>query len=87
MKQADDVAGSDDYRELWDQWEGTDQKVTGPNGRPGPELVAVAIRRAIEDPATPLRVPVGEDAVAVLAARAQLDDAAFEVGDAQDSWA
>ena len=78
MKQADNVAGSDDYRGLWDQWEGTDKKVTGPNGRPGPELVASAIRRAIEDPATPLRVPVGEDAITVLAARAQLDDSAFE---------
>ncbi len=78
MKQADAVVGSDDYRGLWDQWEGTDLKVTGPNGRPGPELVAVAIRRAIEDPATPLRVPVGEDAVAILSARTQLDDATFE---------
>jgi NAD(P)-dependent dehydrogenase (short-subunit alcohol dehydrogenase family) len=78
MKQADAVVGSPDYRGLWEQWEGTDLKVTGPNGRPGPELVAVAIRRAIEDPATPLRVPVGEDAVAILSARAQLDDATFE---------
>ena len=78
MKQADHVAGSEDYRGLWEQWEGTDKKVTGPNGRPGPESVASAIRRAIEDPTTPLRVPVGEDAVTVLAARAQLDDTAFE---------
>ena len=39
---------------------------------------AAAIVRAIEDPATPLRVPVGHDAVAILAARSQLDDAAFE---------
>ena len=78
MKRADRIAGSPDYRELWDQWEGTDQKVAGPGGRPGPDLVAVAIRRAIEDPSTPLRVPVGDDAVAVLGARAQLDDAAFE---------
>ena len=52
--------------------------MTGPNGRPGPELVALAIRQAIEDPTTPLRVPVGEDAITVLAARAQLDDARFE---------
>ncbi len=78
MKRADDVIGSHDYRELWQQWEGTDVKVTGPKGRPGPELVASAIRRAIEDPSTPLRVPVGDDAVAVLSARAQLDDTAFE---------
>jgi hypothetical protein len=57
---------------------GIDAKVTGPGGRPGPEVVAAAIRRAIEDPATPLRVPVGEDAVMVLTARSQLDDASFE---------
>ncbi len=56
----------------------TDDKMIGPGGRPGPELVAVAIRRFLEDPATPLRVPVGDDAVTVLAARTKLDDAAFE---------
>jgi hypothetical protein len=39
---------------------------------------AEAIRGAIEDPSTPLRVPVGEDAVTVLSARAQLDDVALE---------
>ncbi len=78
MKGAGRVAGSADYAPLWEQWEGTDAKLTGPGGRSGPELVAVAIRQAIEDPATPLRVPVGNDAVAVLAARAQLDDGAFE---------
>ncbi len=78
MKPAENVAGSSAYRQLWEQWEGTDEKVSGPSGRPGPESVAVAIRRAIEDPATPLRVPVGEDAITVLAARAQLDDTRFE---------
>jgi NAD(P)-dependent dehydrogenase (short-subunit alcohol dehydrogenase family) len=78
MKRSEGVPGSDDYDQLWEQWVGTDAKLTGPDGRPGPELVAVAIRRAIEDPTTPLRVPVGDDAVAVLAARAQLDDDAFE---------
>ena len=30
--------------------DGTDAKVTGPSGRPGPELVGVAIADAIEDP-------------------------------------
>ena len=70
--------GDPAYEELWRQWEHTDQAVTGPNGRPGPELVAVAIRNAIEDPDTPLRVPVGDDAALVLGARATLDDAAFE---------
>jgi NAD(P)-dependent dehydrogenase (short-subunit alcohol dehydrogenase family) len=78
MKHADHVAGSGAYRQLWEQWEGTDKKVSGPNGRPGPELVALAIRQAIEDPTTPLRVPVGEDAITVLAARAQLNDTRFE---------
>jgi NAD(P)-dependent dehydrogenase (short-subunit alcohol dehydrogenase family) len=78
MKRIDRIADNEAYAGLWDQWEGTDVKVTGPRGRPGPELVAKAIRRAIEDPATPLRVPVGDDAVTVLAARAKLDDAAFE---------
>ncbi len=78
MKRMEGIAGNEAYTGLWDQWEGTDTKVTGPNGRPGPELVATAIRGAIEDPATPLRVPVGDDAVMVLSARAKLDDATFE---------
>ena len=49
-----------------------------PDGRPGPELVGVAIADAIENPATPLRVPVGADAEMVLSARQHFDDAAFE---------
>ena len=52
--------------------------VTGPSGRPGPEVVAAAVRRAVEDPDTPLRVPVGEDAAMVLGARSSMDDATFE---------
>jgi len=64
--------------ELWEQWEHTDRVVTGPTGRPGPELVARAVRSAIEDPDTPLRVPVGEDAAMVLGARSALGDAEFE---------
>jgi NAD(P)-dependent dehydrogenase (short-subunit alcohol dehydrogenase family) len=78
MKRSAGVAGDDAYRGLWEQWEGTDKKVTGPKGRTGPEVVAKAIRQAIEDPTTALRVPVGDDAVTVLSARAQLDDATFE---------
>jgi len=78
MLTATRAQGDPAYDELWRQWEHTDQVVTGPNGRPGPELVAVAIRKAIEDPDTPLRVPVGDDAALVLGARATLDDAAFE---------
>jgi NAD(P)-dependent dehydrogenase (short-subunit alcohol dehydrogenase family) len=78
MKQAEQVIGDEAYGELWEQWDGHVSKVTGPQGRSGPEVVARAIRAAIEDPTTPLRVPVGEDARMVLAARAELDDAAFE---------
>ncbi len=78
MKRADAIRGDDHYGPLWDQWDGAEATVTGGAGRPGPELVARAIRRAIEDPATPLRVPVGEDAAVILAARSELGDAEFE---------
>jgi NAD(P)-dependent dehydrogenase (short-subunit alcohol dehydrogenase family) len=78
MKEVEALPSDEVYRELWRQWEGTDVKVTGPAGRPGPELVADAIRMAIEDPTTPLRVPVGQDAMAILGMRAELDDATFE---------
>jgi NAD(P)-dependent dehydrogenase (short-subunit alcohol dehydrogenase family) len=78
MKFAEKHRGPEIYQELWDQWEGTDAKVTGPSGRPGPEVVAVAIADAIEDPAAPLRVPVGADAEMIMATRSQLDDASFE---------
>ena len=36
--------------------------MTGRSGRPGPEVVALAIASAIEDSSTPFRVPVGQDA-------------------------
>lgn len=65
------------YEELRRQWSGADDTLVGPEGRPGPELVGEAIAAAIEDPATPLRVPVGADAEMVLAARRSLDDASF----------
>lgn len=70
--------GPADYEGLWKQWEGIDIKMTGPSGSPGPEVVGLAIAKAIEDPATPLRVPVGQDAVAILGMRRSLDDPAFE---------
>jgi NAD(P)-dependent dehydrogenase (short-subunit alcohol dehydrogenase family) len=69
--------GPSDYDELRRQWEGTDSKVLG-GERPGPDLVARAIADALVDPATPLRVPVGDDAKLILSVRRQLDDAAFE---------
>ena len=78
MKAAPPHDGPDHYAPLWEAWNGTDSKLTGPSGRPGPEVVATAIADAIEDPTTPLRVPVGGDAEMVLGARRELDDAAFE---------
>ena len=78
MKHGDDHRGDPAYDELWAQWTGTDSKLTGPDGRPGPELVARAIADAITDAETPLRVPVGADSKMVLATRSQLSDADFE---------
>ena len=70
--------GPAEYAGLWEQCAGADAKTTGPTGPPGPEVVASAIARAIEDPATPFRVPVGQDAQMILGARRSLDDQAFE---------
>src|SRR6476469_1151583 len=70
--------GPADYAGLWKQWAGANTKMTGPSGRPGPEGVALAIASAIEDTATPLRVPVGQDAEMILGLRRNLDDEAFE---------
>ena len=65
------------YAELRAQWSGADATLVGAEGRPAPEVVGEAIAAAIADPDSPLRVPVGADAEMVLAARAQMDDAAF----------
>ena len=65
------------YDELRDLIMALTDKVGRANA-PGPEAVADAIADAVENPDTPLRVPVGTDAEMVLATRAQLDDAAFE---------
>ncbi len=70
--------GPADYAGLWEQWTGAHTKMTGPSGGLGPAVVASAIARAIEDPATPFRVPVGQDAEMILAMRRSLDDQAFE---------
>jgi NAD(P)-dependent dehydrogenase (short-subunit alcohol dehydrogenase family) len=78
MKASEPHKGPADYAGLWEQWAGADTKTTGPSGPPGPEVVALAIARAIEDPATPFRVPVGQDAEMILGARRSLDDQAFE---------
>ena len=78
MKQGDDDAGPPVYQPLWDEWSGTDTVLNGPDGRPGPELVARAIADAIEQPDTPLRVPVGADAEMIFATRAAMGDDDFE---------
>lgn len=73
-----DHPGPDAYAELRTQWTGTDTALVGPEGRPGPETVALAVAEAIEDPDTPLRVEVGADAAMVLEFRRNLRDAEFE---------
>ena len=78
MKPTEPLPYPEDYQGLYDEWVGTDTKVVGPGGRPGPELVAQAIVSAFDDPSTPLRVPVGDDASMILSARSSLDDQAFE---------
>jgi NAD(P)-dependent dehydrogenase (short-subunit alcohol dehydrogenase family) len=77
MKHGPDFDGPAAYDELRRQWDSND-RLLNPDGRPGPESVGLAIADAIEDPATPLRVPVGDDAALVLGARASMGDAAFE---------
>lgn len=71
----EDVAPYDELREKWDAAQAA---LLGGGEAPGPELVADAIADAVDDPATPLRVVVGEDAKMVLAARESMDDTTFE---------
>jgi NAD(P)-dependent dehydrogenase (short-subunit alcohol dehydrogenase family) len=78
MKHEDDHSGPEVYAELHAQWGGTAATLTGPTGRPGPELVGIAVADALEDPATPLRVEVGDDAALVLQLRRTLNDTEFE---------
>jgi hypothetical protein len=78
IKAVERHAGPADYAGLWEQWAGAHNKMTGPSGPQGPEVVALAIASAIEDPATPLRLPVGQDAEMILGLRRSLDDQAFE---------
>jgi NAD(P)-dependent dehydrogenase (short-subunit alcohol dehydrogenase family) len=77
IKATEPHKGPADYAGLWEQCAGADTKMTGPS-LPGPEVVGLAIARAIEDPATPLRVPVGQDAQMILGLRRSLDDQAWE---------
>ena len=78
MKHDDDHPGPAVYADLHAQWKGTVDTLTGPEGRPGPELVGAAVAGALEDPSTPLRVEVGRDAATVLELRRTLGDAEFE---------
>jgi NAD(P)-dependent dehydrogenase (short-subunit alcohol dehydrogenase family) len=78
MKHQADYPGPAVYTDLHAQWGATATTLTGPGGRPGPELVGAAVADALEDPDTPLRVEVGKDAAMVLQARRTLGDAEFE---------
>jgi NAD(P)-dependent dehydrogenase (short-subunit alcohol dehydrogenase family) len=66
------------YAGLRAQWASADEVLVGGSGRPSPDGVSEAIWRAIEEPATPLRVLVGKDAELSLGLRRELDDAGFE---------
>jgi NAD(P)-dependent dehydrogenase (short-subunit alcohol dehydrogenase family) len=65
------------YDELFREWDGALDKLRSGEA-PGPELVAAVIADAIDDPSTPLRNPVGDDAALIISTRAALDDATFE---------
>jgi NAD(P)-dependent dehydrogenase (short-subunit alcohol dehydrogenase family) len=78
MKHEDDHRGPAVYEDLHAQWGGTVSTLVGPAGRPGPELVGTAVADALEDPSTPLRVEVGQDAAMVLHLRRTLSDVEFE---------
>ena len=78
MQHHDDHVGPPVYAELHRQWGATDAILTGPEGRPGPELVGEAVADAVGDPSTPLRVEVGKDAALVLNLRRTLGDHEFE---------
>jgi NADP-dependent 3-hydroxy acid dehydrogenase YdfG len=65
------------YDELNAQWDGALDRLRVGEA-PGGEAVAATIADAIEDPSTPLRNPVGDDAALIIGVRASTDDAAFE---------
>ena len=78
MKHGDEHPVPAHYGDLDAQWSGTAGTLLGAGGRPGPEVVGVAVADALEDPTTPLRVEVGDDAAMVLQLRRTLGDAEFE---------
>ena len=50
MKHTADHAGPDVLRELHEQWSGTAERSSGPEGRPGPELVGHAVADTLGGP-------------------------------------
>ncbi len=78
MKRTGEHLGPEVYAALRAQLEGTDAKLHGPKGRPGPELVGRAIADALADPESPVRIEVGDDATMVLELRRTLGDKEFE---------
>jgi NAD(P)-dependent dehydrogenase (short-subunit alcohol dehydrogenase family) len=67
------------YDELERIWQAAGQRLRGgAETGPGPEAVAAVIADICEDDDPAFRYPVGDDAQMVLAARAAMDDAAFE---------
>ena len=66
------------YDELERQWQKVRGVLIGGGEAPGPEVVAGVIADAVESDERKLRWPVGDDAAMVLAARASMDDEAFE---------
>jgi hypothetical protein len=57
------------YQELGRLWEGAQEKLSGGQPAPGPELVAAVIADALSTDRKQLRWPVGSDAEMVAAAR------------------
>jgi NAD(P)-dependent dehydrogenase (short-subunit alcohol dehydrogenase family) len=71
-----DVAPYDELEQAWS--DAAARLRGGAEEGPGPEAVAFAIADIVESDAPRFRTPVGDDAQMVLAARDQMDDAAFE---------
>jgi NADP-dependent 3-hydroxy acid dehydrogenase YdfG len=66
------------YVGLTEQWEGATDKLRGDSPKPGPELVANVIADVVEDDASVLRHPVGDDAALVIATRETMSFEEFE---------
>ncbi|MEN3271281.1 MAG: hypothetical protein V7636_42 [Actinomycetota bacterium] len=67
-----------EYAGLTQQWDGATDKLRGDRPKPGPELVAGVIADVIEDDASVLRHPVGDDAELVIATRSSMEFEEFE---------